>query len=406
MDHADRIASALGKQQVAIIRVCGRERFSFGRCGNDLHRVEAIELVDRLDLDRRRFREQLPDLLRNRPLILGAPSRFQTMPAQPLRLRGLFRLGVVDGRVVAASRAHPGHVIDEVVAGNSNGLEDDVAVLAIDVGPGQVFDPRPGRCVDDDDVLVLGVEVAAAPGDAHPDGIRKSSAPVSRVPDPGGHGLGPSSLGSFTLSLHPYHGTVVAEAVGIPFPCGVGDLRQGAHRRAGTGALVDLVCNAEIVGRVGGRDRGIYRLAPLSHGRAKLLGLPRHLFGQVVTLADVLPQVVELEPAILEELDELVVAPADHSHRFGAPGPRHAWRCLAVEREMPKEVSCTDRTAAIENGHEIDAVEDLVRRRIDTRYGQQGRIEIGTDHRNGRRAPRRHPPGPAHDQRHPDAALI
>ncbi len=81
-----------------------------------------------------------------------------------------------------------------------------------------------------------------------------------------------------------------------------------------------------------GADRG----APCLHERFQLGDDVGHLHGEIALLADVVVQVVELQSAVLEELDELVVAP---SHRRRGRGSKRADSAVALEvgGEVPEE---------------------------------------------------------------------
>src|SRR5262245_4594420 len=104
-------------------------------------------------------------------------------------------------------------------------------------------------------------------------------------------------------------------------------------------------------------------LAPHGQPGLQFLRLFRHPGRQIRLLAQVLLQVVQLEPAVLEELHELPVARANGPNRRGPPQPRAA--AFQVTREVDVDrLTLQFRGPIAEEWHQALTVEHLVLRRF------------------------------------------
>ncbi|OQB82728.1 MAG: hypothetical protein BWX88_03759 [Planctomycetes bacterium ADurb.Bin126] len=160
--HADGVAAVLAEQQEGGAGVSGEQGLDLAGRRDHLHRVEAVEVVDGLELD-----EPGGGQVAGLALADGVGGL--------LAGGGPGGLGRVGGRQVANAGEIPralgleGHVIDEVLARRGGGLEEDVAALARGADGHDVGEAFAGGRVDDEDGLPFGHLVATAPGQVKAD---------------------------------------------------------------------------------------------------------------------------------------------------------------------------------------------------------------------------------------------
>src|SRR5262249_55438218 len=107
---------------------------------------------------------------------------------------------------------------------------------------------------------------------------------------------------------------------------------------------------------VGRRHRGLDRLAPGEQFRVQGLHALGLRLRQVLLLADVVLEVVEFQPARLEELDQLPVAVAD---RAGGRRPPFALALAEVAGEVPVQGRALPGRLALQHAQVTGAVELL-----------------------------------------------
>ena len=121
-------------------------------------------------------------------------------------------------------------------------------------------------------------------------------------------------------------------------------------------------------------------------------------------LARITRQVKELEPAVLEMLDELLRA--GPRAVAGKQGPRGPAPLVGIVRIVPDEVADWERSRTIEHGPQAPAVEHVAGGQFAVGGVQEGGGDVERAGRHpGSRAGLDHA-GPADDARHPDAPLV
>ena len=153
--HANGELPVLREQQVDVIRVSGEQLLHLDGCGDDLHRVHAVEAGSRVEADDLRLRQ-------GPPLVRCEPS--------PFSLRGAFR-PAVHRRWERSPPDRERHVVDMILPGPL-GLEDDISELTVNLDAHRVLHTLPSRRVDHPHRLLLWIRVSTSPGNVSPDRVR------------------------------------------------------------------------------------------------------------------------------------------------------------------------------------------------------------------------------------------
>ncbi len=196
--HTDRVTSVFEKKQIGYLREPGHELSRFLGRGDDLHGMEAVEFVDRLDFDELSSRKKA-DPVRRRP------EGSEPVAPEPGLVGSQLHLRVDDRRVVRPALHHPGQVIDIIIARRRDRLENELPGLAVDGQRTDIFNPLAGRRIDEDHVFLLGVGIPAPPGEARQYRIRLLQDSDDRP--------------------------MIAVDLGIPCPCAVPDFFAGGPVR-------------------------------------------------------------------------------------------------------------------------------------------------------------------------------
>ena len=164
LGHPNGELALFGEEQEVLRRKTSQQLFPFFPRGNDLHRIETVELAPRLDLKDLGCGKCLPPSS-------GQAIRQQIVKPQPGRvgrrsrrvvLDFVFRLGGVD---------LTGQVIKVVLAWNRLRLKNHLGEFAGNFDPRDVSQLLASLGVDEEDILLFGSQVSPPPGDMSPHGI-------------------------------------------------------------------------------------------------------------------------------------------------------------------------------------------------------------------------------------------
>ena len=117
------------------------------------------------------------------------PSR-QSVLFQPRGSSCWLHVGIMDGRVITATRRNTFQIINIVVAGNGLWLESNLTSFTIGIESGHVHHPLSSRCIDHNDSSLFRMQVASSP-------IQCSYDSICRL-------------------IHCHHHPMVSQRVGVP----------------------------------------------------------------------------------------------------------------------------------------------------------------------------------------------
>ncbi len=152
-------------------------------------------------------------------------------------------------------------------------------------------------------------------------------------------------------------------------------------------------------------------MLPVGEHGEQFLRLLRLDGRQIAAFADVLPQVVQLQAAVFEVLDQLPVAqPHDTARSRAEKGIARFVQhriSLQISREMPEQRPRSERRLfAGQQRHDAHPVADLILRHRRPGHLTQGRVQIDADDRFVAYGPRLHDAGPFHEKRLADTAFV
>lgn len=216
--------------------------------------IEPVKGVDGLELHHSRRREA--------GHVSGAHSAGQGLGGGgPRGLGGVGRRQIDRLRRIPRAFRAVGQVIDEVVAEDRDGLEEQVTELRLDVHAQDVLDALLGGAFDHDDLDPIRGRVAPAPGEVDPNGLGRlldaeMGAVVTERFRPIGHAVGN------VLGRKPSHG-----GGGQEEQDGKGRPRHGRHRDLAFGTEWEPAGPREALGAVHGRrpDTGLRTSSEPSH---------------------------------------------------------------------------------------------------------------------------------------------
>jgi hypothetical protein len=197
--HTDRKLPLLGeKKERGAWMVCDKPIRLRG-CGDDLHWIEAVELVDGLELEDFGSGQIPPDPTRpplGREAVAvkpGLKSEFFSAGEERVRL-GVNVIGI------GAPAYGPliGHIVDIILPGNGSRLDDQIAEFPGDLCGINEFDLLVRMGIHDDDILFFRDQIPSPPWKMDPDRV--------------------------CVHVHSKHGPVITESGFIPGTDAVGDL--------------------------------------------------------------------------------------------------------------------------------------------------------------------------------------
>ena len=168
--HANRVSTVLREQQVRPVAVDGGELLKLLHRRRDLHRVEAMKVIDRLNLQDlgpgNPRRVAFPDLLHR--------SRLSRSPGGVSRVRWR---QVDSAGEIPFTGGPVREVIEIILARCRDRLEQQITRLAGDVNPDHIGQPPPGGCIHQDGIYGLRLGISSPPGDMRPNGWRSFGDP-------------------------------------------------------------------------------------------------------------------------------------------------------------------------------------------------------------------------------------